>query len=85
MHEAKKGQQTIAGQSNYLHGEEYDGDDAHPGVERVEVGLLRQVVEVEDGLEPDHREQKGRDHDDGVRVLQLLLTLVAEHAVQEDA
>ena len=38
-----------------LHGEEDDGGQADPAVQRVQIGHLRfgQVVRIEDGLEPD--------------------------------
>jgi hypothetical protein len=71
----------------YLNGEEDDGDEAHPGVEAVEVGDGRgaEVVAVEDHLEADHGQEEGGDHHGRVDQLQLLLALVAEHAVEEDS
>ena len=67
-----------------LHGKQDDRDQSEPGVQTVQVRdcfRLCVVVGVEDGLQGDGGEEKGGDHHNGVRVLQLLLALVAEDPI----
>lgn len=70
-----------------LEGEADDGRQADPAVQRVQIvdGRLGQIVRVKDGLESDGGQQKGRHHHDGVKTFQLLLRLVTQQTVHQNA
>lgn len=64
-----------------------DGRQTDPAVQRVQIvdGPLGQIVRVKDGLESDGGQQKGRHHHDGVKPFQLLLRLVTQQTVHQNA